>query len=69
MDKDDIEDLWYILQGVDLVISTIAGNEQLNLIDAARQARVRVFVPSEFEGDLKHRPENDGPASLQCWVG
>ncbi len=55
----DVEDLRYTLQGVDLLISTIAGNEQLNLIDAARRARVRVFVPSEFEGDLTHRPTND----------
>ncbi|EAQ92321.1 hypothetical protein CHGG_00556 [Chaetomium globosum CBS 148.51] len=59
VDYDDVENLRYTLQGVDLVISTIAGNEQLNLIDAARRARVRVFVPSEFEGDLSHRPAND----------
>ncbi|KAK4104219.1 NAD(P)-binding protein [Parathielavia hyrcaniae] len=56
---DDVENLRYTLQGVDLVISAIAGNEQLNLIDAARRARVRVFVPSEFEGDLAHRPAQD----------
>ncbi|KAL2264718.1 hypothetical protein VTJ83DRAFT_7228 [Remersonia thermophila] len=59
VDYDDVEGLRYTLQGVDLVISTIAGNEQLNLIDAARRARVHVFVPSEFEGDLGHRPAND----------
>ncbi|KAK4153216.1 hypothetical protein C8A00DRAFT_34053 [Chaetomidium leptoderma] len=59
VDYDDVENLRYTLQGVDLVVSTIAGNEQLNLIDAARRARVRVFVPSEFEGDLNHRPAND----------
>ncbi|KAH6844984.1 hypothetical protein B0I37DRAFT_446938 [Chaetomium sp. MPI-CAGE-AT-0009] len=59
VDYDDVENLRYTLQGVDLVISTISGNEQLNLIDAARRARVRVFVPSEFEGDLSHRPAND----------
>lgn len=59
VDYSDVEDLRYTLQGVDLLISTIAGNEQLNLIDAARRARVRVFVPSEFEGDLNHRPAND----------
>jgi len=56
---DDVENLRYTLQGVDLVISTIAGVEQLNLIDAARRARVRTFVPSEFEGDLSHRPADD----------
>ncbi|KAL2023172.1 hypothetical protein VTK56DRAFT_3778 [Thermocarpiscus australiensis] len=59
VDYADVEDLRYTLQGVDLLISTISGNEQLNLIDAARRARVRVFVPSEFEGDLSHRPTND----------
>jgi uncharacterized protein YbjT (DUF2867 family) len=59
VDYEDVENLRYTLQGVDLVISTISGNEQLNLIDAARRARVRVFVPSEFEGDLSHRPAND----------
>jgi hypothetical protein len=59
IDYGDAETLRYTLRGVDLLISTIAGNEQLNLIDAARKARVRVFVPSEFEGDLSHRPAND----------
>ncbi|KAI2624121.1 isoflavone reductase [Xylaria nigripes] len=55
------EALRFSLQGIDLVISTIAGIEQLNLIDAARRAQVRTFVPSEFEGCLSHRPlpEND----------
>lgn len=59
VDYADVEDLRYTLRGVDLLISTIAGNEQLNLIDAARKARVGVFVPSEFEGDLSHRPPSD----------
>jgi hypothetical protein len=59
VDFGNVEELRYTLQGVDLLISTIADNEQLNLIDAARRARVRVFVPSEFEGDLAHRPTND----------
>ncbi|TGJ87033.1 hypothetical protein E0Z10_g1741 [Xylaria hypoxylon] len=52
----DPDNLQFILQGVDLVISTISGVEQLNLIDAARKVRVRTFVPSEFEGSLSHRP-------------
>ncbi|KAH6631140.1 hypothetical protein B0J18DRAFT_121492 [Chaetomium sp. MPI-SDFR-AT-0129] len=59
VDYDDVEGLRYTLQGVDLVISTISGNEQLNLIDAARKARVKTFVPSEFEGSLSHRPAID----------
>jgi len=52
---DVAEDLRYALQGVDILISTIGGAEQLDLIDAARWARVRLFVPSEFEGPLNHR--------------
>lgn len=59
MNYGSVEDLRYTLQGVDLVISTISGDSQLNLIDAARRARVRLFVPSEFEGALGHRPTND----------
>ena len=61
MDYSNVEDLRYTLQGVDIVISTISGDNQLNLIDAARRARVRLFVPSEFEGALGHRPTNDDP--------
>ena len=49
------DDLRYALQGVDILISTIGGAEQMDLIDAARWARVRLFVPSEFEGALSHR--------------
>ncbi len=56
MDYSNIEELRYALLGVNLVISTIGGTEQFNLIDAARRARVVMFVPSEFEGALDHRP-------------
>lgn len=59
VDFGNVEELRYTLQGVDLLISTISNAEQLNLIDAAKRARVRYFVPSEFEGDLHHRPAND----------
>ena len=59
MDFNNVEELRYTLQGVDVLISTIADSEQLNLIDAARRARVRLFVPSEFEGALANRPAND----------
>jgi hypothetical protein len=67
-----VETLQFTLQGVDLVISTISGVEQLNLIDAARKVRVRTFVPSEFEGSLSHRPapgndpfDNDSSTALE----
>ncbi|KAI0421299.1 hypothetical protein EKO27_g41 [Xylaria grammica] len=56
VDYHNPDTLQFVLQGVDLVISTISGVEQLNLIDAARRVRVRTFVPSEFEGSLGHRP-------------
>ncbi|KAI1429157.1 isoflavone reductase [Xylaria sp. FL1777] len=62
VDYHNPANLQFILQGVDLVISTISGVEQLNLIDAARQVRVRNFVPSEFEGSISHRPDpNNDP--------
>jgi nucleoside-diphosphate-sugar epimerase len=61
VDFEDEKGLRYALQGVDVLISTIAGNEQLNLIDAARKARVRLFVPAEFEGAINHRPHGEDP--------
>ncbi|KAK3373451.1 hypothetical protein B0T24DRAFT_261357 [Lasiosphaeria ovina] len=59
VDFSNVDELRYTLLGVDLLISTISGSQQLDLIDAARQARVRLFVPSEFEGDVEHRPADD----------
>jgi hypothetical protein len=52
----DANDLRYQLTGVDVVISTISGQAQLALIDAAVEVHVRRFVPSEFEGPLATRP-------------
>lgn len=63
----DVEELGYALRGVDLVISTIPGPSQLHLIDAAHQARVRTFVPSEFEGALARRPPaSNDPLDDRC---
>ncbi|ODA80272.1 hypothetical protein RJ55_03230 [Drechmeria coniospora] len=56
VDYGDLASLTFTLQGVDLVISTISGREQLALIQAAARSRVRNFVPSEFEGALSRRP-------------
>ncbi|KAK2615908.1 hypothetical protein N8I77_002630 [Diaporthe amygdali] len=56
VDFTNVEELRYQLRGVDLVISTISEQSQLHLIDAAHRARVRTFVPSEFEGALARRP-------------
>ncbi|PSR89030.1 isoflavone reductase [Coniella lustricola] len=61
VDYTDVQQLRYTLRGVDLVISTIPGEAQLNLIDAARHAHVGTFVPSEFEGPLAQRPTSDDP--------
>lgn len=61
VDYSNVENLRFTLQGIDLVISTISGPEQVNLIDAARRARVRCFVPSEFEGALAQRPSETDP--------
>ncbi|KAF9881992.1 isoflavone reductase family protein [Colletotrichum karsti] len=58
VDYDDDETLKFVLQGIDIVISTIRGQEQINLIKAARNARVRLFVPAEFEGCLSRRPSS-----------
>lgn len=44
---------------MDLVISTVSGHSQINLIDAAFHSRVRRFVPAEFEGPPVRRPAND----------
>jgi hypothetical protein len=58
-DYNNASDLRFKLAGVDTVISTISGNAQLNLIDAAAAAHVRRFAPSEFEGSPSTRPAND----------
>ncbi|KAF7514750.1 hypothetical protein G7054_g15035 [Neopestalotiopsis clavispora] len=59
VDYSNLDNLQFTLRGVDLIISTISGPEQINLIDAARRARVSCFVPSEFEGPLSRRPTDD----------
>lgn len=56
VDYQNTDTLRFALQGIDLVISTISGQEQLNLINAAGHTLVRFFVPSEFEGSLSKRP-------------
>lgn len=45
--------------GVDTVISTVSGNAQLRLIEAAVACRVRRFAPAEFEGLPSLREQND----------
>jgi hypothetical protein len=55
---DSQEELRFVLRGIDLVISTVSGAPQINLIDAAAGARVRRFVPAEFEGPPTRRPRH-----------
>ena len=45
--------------GVDTVISTVTGDSQLRLIEAAIQCRVRRFAPAEFEGRPRLRGQNN----------
>jgi len=56
VDYHNTDALRFLLQGVNLVISTIPGVEQLSLIEASRAARVDRFIPSEFEGLVSQRP-------------
>lgn len=44
---------------MDTVISTVSGDAQLAIIDAAAAAHVRRFVPSEFGGPPSLRPQTD----------
>lgn len=59
VDYNNQSDVRYKLVGVDTVISTISGQAQLSLIDAAAEVHVRRFVPSEFEGPPLQRPDID----------
>ena len=58
-DYSDGPALIFDLAGIDTVISTISGNAQLALIDAAVEAHVRRFAPAEFEGLPSLRPVPD----------
>ncbi|KAL1964159.1 hypothetical protein VTN77DRAFT_7247 [Rasamsonia byssochlamydoides] len=57
VDYSNLNDVRYKLVGVDTVISTVSGQAQLSLIEAAAQVHVRRFVPSEFEGKPAARPQ------------
>ncbi|KAI9873543.1 MAG: hypothetical protein M1830_000294, partial [Pleopsidium flavum] len=56
VDYTDQNGLRFKLAGVDTVISTVSGNAQLALIDAAASVQVRRFAPAEFEGPPALRP-------------
>ena len=59
MDYTDIESLKFALRGIDTVISTVTGPNQIALIQAAVAVRVRRFIPAEFEGPPRFRGVND----------
>ncbi|OAQ74761.1 isoflavone reductase family protein [Purpureocillium lilacinum] len=63
VDYGDLASLAFALQGVDLVLSTVTGRPQMNLIQAAARSRVRTFVPAEFEGSLSRRPSSSSSSS------
>jgi hypothetical protein len=59
VDYNDTNSIRHSLMGVDTVISTVSGNAQLRLIEAAVACRVRRFAPAEFEGRPALRIQND----------
>lgn len=59
VDYNDTASLQHALMGVDTVISTVSGNAQLRLIEAAVQCRVRRFAPAEFEAQPGLRSQSD----------
>lgn len=58
VDYNNPASIQHSLMGVDTVISTVTGNAQLRLIEAAVQCRVRRFAPAEFEGRPSLRSQN-----------
>ncbi|KKZ68373.1 hypothetical protein EMCG_05959 [[Emmonsia] crescens] len=56
VDYANSNNLQYVLTGIDTVISTISGEAEIALIDAAAHLHVRRFAPSEFEGLPSMRP-------------
>ncbi|KAK4546911.1 hypothetical protein LTR36_001643 [Oleoguttula mirabilis] len=59
VDYSDLQSLQFALRGIDTVISTVTGPNQIELIKAAVSVRVRRFAPAEFEGVPQLRPAND----------
>ena len=71
LERDGVDALVALLSGVDVVISTIEWNQldlQRKLVDAAKRAGVKRFVPSDFAtacvpGIMKLHDEVNSPAS------
>ena len=59
VDYTDIATVQHALTGVDIVVSTVTGQAQLQLIQAAISQSVRRFIPAEFEGPTNLRPTHN----------
>ena len=59
VDYNDPVSVYHSLRGVNTVISTVTGDAQLMLIQAAVHNRVRRFAPAEFDGPPSLRPQDD----------
>ena len=72
VDYTSFETLVFALRGIDTIISTVTGNNQIELIKAAISARVRRFAPAEFEGLPQLRPTTGpldrGRAQARNWL-
>lgn len=61
VDYNDPATLQHALLGVDIVISTVTGDPQINLIHSAVAARVSRFAPAEFGATLNLETAGDDP--------
>jgi hypothetical protein len=72
VDYSNLQSLQFALRGIDTVISTVTGANQVELIRAAVSVRVRRFAPAEFEGLPQLRQANDpldrGRAVAKQWL-
>ncbi|KAK1819941.1 hypothetical protein LTR12_005663 [Friedmanniomyces endolithicus] len=66
------QSLQFALRGIDTVISTVTGPNQLELIRAAVSMRVRRFAPAEFEGmpslQVPNGPLDRGRCLARQWL-
>jgi nucleoside-diphosphate-sugar epimerase len=59
VDYRDQRALQFKLAGTDVVLSTVCGDAQVALMEAAAAAGVKRFVPSEFSGNPSRRPTTE----------
>jgi len=62
IESDSVDKIQHALQGADAVISTLSGGAagtQINLIEAAKAAGVKRFIPSEFGIEYNQFDTND----------